>query len=292
MANVDYVGMNIIMKALCKEQGYVLDFSNSSFQKFVQECVNKNIYDSKYSLYGTSKWKRLQGFIKIEDDRTVGNLLLHLLRYRQDVLHEINADEFEKCLKIAYRLSGKNINYSSSKKENSSEPKKINFKKLKDNYFAMLDLKDVQKRGYALEKYLYSLCKEYEMDPRASFKLSHEQIDGSFCMNGVIYLVEAKFKNYVSISEYANFQYKLEERAFPRGLFVTYTSLDDNILDYLKTMRRAIKFIIMTVQEIGDIIEQHLSLQEVIEKKARKLDEEMLPFCSLRELQIVSKVSS
>lgn len=145
----------------------------------------------------------------------------------------------------------------------------------------MLAVKKLQERGYALEKFLYLLFGEYEVDPRPSFRTNNEQIDGSFSMNGDTILIEAKFKNRVDFNEFAIFQLKLDKRAYAKGLFITYSPIDDLLIENFKTMGKAIRFII-TVQEIWDIIDNQLDLKTVIEKKFRILDEELQPYCYVR----------
>lgn len=109
MASIDYVNMAIVERTLEMGSGYVLDFTNEEFKNFIYDNVSINIYDSKYSLNGNSKAKRLKLFMKIEANKIVGNLLLHLLRYKKEVLQAVIDEDFGKCLQLAYQLSGKKI---------------------------------------------------------------------------------------------------------------------------------------------------------------------------------------
>ncbi|RWO88374.1 hypothetical protein [Mesorhizobium sp.] len=52
-----------------------------------------------------------------------------------------------------------------------------------------------QPRGYAFEKFLHDLFAAYNLAPRGSFRLTGEQIDGSFALEGETYLLEAKWQN-------------------------------------------------------------------------------------------------
>ena len=61
------------------EQGYVLGFSNASFQRFVMASTGRNIYDAKYKAHGDSKAKLLRAFWKIEENYVVAKLLVDLL---------------------------------------------------------------------------------------------------------------------------------------------------------------------------------------------------------------------
>lgn len=100
-----------IEKLLDMGGGYVLDFSNRTFQEFILENTNLNIYDEKYN-YGTgSKANRLRAFWDKESNFTVGKLLAYLLEYwktkKLTSNTQIKPTEqtlFDECFKIAERL--------------------------------------------------------------------------------------------------------------------------------------------------------------------------------------------
>src|SRR3972149_4534925 len=76
--------------------GYVLDFSNRTFEEFILDSTGKSIYDSKYDRAGGSKANRLRAFWSVEPNFVVAKLLGDLLRYvaeqgvkpDQEKLHE------------------------------------------------------------------------------------------------------------------------------------------------------------------------------------------------------------
>jgi len=61
--------------------GYVLDFSNRTFEEFILESVHIDIYDEKYSHWSGSKANRLRAFWEKEGNYTVAKLLEDLLEY-------------------------------------------------------------------------------------------------------------------------------------------------------------------------------------------------------------------
>jgi hypothetical protein len=61
--------------------GYVLDFSNRTFQEFIQDAVGIDIYAGKYDGRGGSKANHLRCFWEKEVDATVGRLLKALVEY-------------------------------------------------------------------------------------------------------------------------------------------------------------------------------------------------------------------
>jgi hypothetical protein len=81
--------------------GYVLDFSNITFESFIEESINVNIYTPRYAKYGDSKGKRLRGLFDIEDNYKVGKLLNEMLDYYNNVytpeFKEEHIDLYNQC---------------------------------------------------------------------------------------------------------------------------------------------------------------------------------------------------
>lgn len=92
-------------KLLSMGGGYVLDFSNRTFQEFVGDVVGKNIYSNQYDYASGSKANRLRAFWKVEPNHTVGRLMTDMIDYAETL-----ADDEEQmvlvaaCRKIAKRL--------------------------------------------------------------------------------------------------------------------------------------------------------------------------------------------
>lgn len=63
--------------------------------------------------------------------------------------------------------------------------------KLKTEFYSLVSSDNPQQRGYSLEKVLKGLFELFDLDPKASFKIIGEQIDGAFSFEGTDYLLEA-----------------------------------------------------------------------------------------------------
>ena len=61
--------------------GYVLDFSNRTFEEFAADSVGIEIYDDRYHHGSGSKANRLRGFWKLESNELVGKLIRDLIEY-------------------------------------------------------------------------------------------------------------------------------------------------------------------------------------------------------------------
>jgi hypothetical protein len=66
--------------------------------------------------------------------------------------------------------------------------------RLKDQFLQLSAEEDRSKAGLALEKLLNQLFTIYDLLPRSAFRVVGEQIDGSFILDGNVYLVEAKWE--------------------------------------------------------------------------------------------------
>lgn len=91
--------------------GYVLDFSNRTFQEFILENTGYDIYDAKYSYGSGSKANRLRGFWQQESNYLVGKLMEAMLEYWRAInsvdrltMKQEDGVLYDECLKVAERL--------------------------------------------------------------------------------------------------------------------------------------------------------------------------------------------
>ncbi len=72
-------------RVLDMQGGYVLDFTNATFEQFFQN-YNVDIYNERFAIYGNSKANRMRAFWQLEPDEVVSDVLSELLD-----LYETNA---------------------------------------------------------------------------------------------------------------------------------------------------------------------------------------------------------
>lgn len=82
--------------------GYVLNFTNASFQQFFRGCVGLDIYSNKYLTYGDSKAKRLRAFLELENDKTVGKIVADLVEHwrTSKMLSDTDTSKQQEALSI------------------------------------------------------------------------------------------------------------------------------------------------------------------------------------------------
>jgi hypothetical protein len=85
--------------------GYVLNFSNRTFDDFFFESVGRSIYDPQYDYGSGSKANRLRGFWKVEGNSLVGKVMGEMLDHALD-LEWLKADDprLEECRRTVERI--------------------------------------------------------------------------------------------------------------------------------------------------------------------------------------------
>ena len=164
--------------------------------------------------------------------------------------------------------------------------KTVNLETLKQELFAMKSLQP-QARGYAYEKFLTALFDTSNLAPKSPFRLTGEQIDGSFELETNTYLVEAKWQDKpISQDQLLIFREKVESKsAWSRGLFVSDSGFSpDGLIAFYKG--RSTNIIGMTGQDIYFILEGKMTLVNAINRKARHAAEAGEFFVPVYELAL------
>jgi hypothetical protein len=277
MAKLTFVEEEYFEKLLGMESGYVLDFSNRTFQKFIYTIMNIDVY---YKYEGLSKGKILKAIISEYDSVAVGKLLLELMRYMQSksMITDENRETFKKCAAIGNRLIGKSSAFVTPKP--ATEPKPItsliDYERYLKELQTLSDYEDSpQARGFAFEKYLRDFFEDNGLQPRGSFKLIGEQIDGSFILHNEVYLLEAKWTSKpIDKANLVVFNEKVSSKSgFTRGLYISYSGYSGEAIQTLAT-GRTINIVLMTVQELAIVLAEKKDFQKFLWGKVRALAEE------------------
>ncbi len=113
MSNLSPADREYLENALRMHNGYVHNFSDKTFSEFFNE-FGINIDDTKYLINGTSKANRMRAFWKLDDNNTVGTIILELaglvrneeLRYPRNVLF---SPQMEKIANKLLHMPNKTI---------------------------------------------------------------------------------------------------------------------------------------------------------------------------------------
>jgi len=139
---------------------------------------------------------------------------------------------------------------------------------LRENYLALLGKKP-QRRGYDLEELMRELFDLFDLDPKASFRNTGEQIDGAFSFDGTDYLFEAKWHNDpVGVQDLDGFGSKVRRNLENTlGLFLSINGFSDDGVTRHSTGQPVL--ILMTGADLIAVLENRIDLTELLRRKRR-----------------------
>ena len=112
MANLTYREKNVLEELFGMASGYVMNFSNGSFSRFIGDVINIDVYDGPgYEEYA-SKANKLRQIWNNEPDNVVGTLIEALLSYYEDMklrgnkLTDYERKKIEEMRLVSARLKG------------------------------------------------------------------------------------------------------------------------------------------------------------------------------------------
>jgi hypothetical protein len=279
MPNLGTLDVMLINDLFQWEPGYILDFSNNRMAEFFNNELGVEIYADSYAKYGTSKANRVRCYLQAVDGKTAATTLRALWAYREAIRERVGRTENVKdaksrLLDLARRLEG-------GARPTSPPPVTQNFDKtvlaqLSQDLLAVSQLAP-HPRGFAFEKFLKDLFDGYAMAARGSFRLTGEQIDGSFMLSNEPYLLEARWQNtYTDAADLRAFHGKCEGKAaWTRGLFVSQSGFSE---DGLVAFGKVKRIICMNGLDLYDTLRRGLHLQDVLLAKVRRAGETGNPF--------------
>jgi hypothetical protein len=265
----------------------VLDFSDTSFADFFASELKVNIDDPKYATNGGSKGKRLRYFLQSCDDATAVRTLTALWEHRGEYLGRSGGKDPLANAETRYqglisRLSGRATPQPRAASPQPTAVDRQTIVKIKADLLQVTALAP-HARGYAFEGFLKGLFDAFGLAAQEPFRLSGEQIDGSFQLGSEIYLLEAKWHGQpIGVADLHTFHGKIEQKAaWTRGLFVSNSGFTD---DGLAAFGRGKRVICMDGLDLYEMLDRELPLTQVLERKIRRAAETGAPFIRVRDL--------
>lgn len=145
---------------------------------------------------------------------------------------------------------------------------------LRARFLGLLIESDRQQAGYALEQLLTDLFALFGLQPHGPFRVLGEQIDGSFALDGEVYLLEAKWvKSLIALQDLLVFRGKIEAKsAWTRGVFLSVNGFQPEAVQALRSGRQANHFL-MDGADLMVVLEGGVALDELLRAKQRRLAE-------------------
>jgi hypothetical protein len=286
MSDLTFLEKRKFEQLLAMGTGYVLDFSNRSFAEFVRDSTGRDIYEARYDYASGSKANRLRAFWLKEENALVGKLMKDMLD-----CCDHGGDLYETCRVIVMRLlndapTPRPLTASQESERTSQRRQRSQvLDELKDEFFGLAAETDRNKAGLALERLLNRLFSEFQLQPRQPFRVVGEQIDGSFELDGQIYLLESKWERHpLPEADLLIFRGKIEGKStFTRGVFIALNDISATARDAI-TRGKAPSFFVMNGHDLMMVLSEVISLTDFLRKRVRLLAEEgrvCVPFSDL-----------
>lgn len=161
---------------------------------------------------------------------------------------------------------------------------------LKAKLYSLWTQADRQKAGFELEELLNGLFDLYGLNPRGPFRVTGEQIDGSFELDNEIYLVEAKWESArLSEAPLLVFRGKVEGKSsITRGVFLSLSGYTEAALKAI-TQGKQPNFLLMDGYDLSVVLEGQVGLDTLLRTKLRFLAEEGKVFVSAKDCKANEK---
>jgi len=162
---------------------------------------------------------------------------------------------------------------SFEKMQKEKEITKAKLATIKNGFTTIYSIENPVERGFAFEKFLNDFFEHYDLDPRRSFKIIGEQIDGAFTFENTDYLVEAKWqKEPINAGDLYKFAGKISGKLkITMGLFISFNGFSTESLSVdapgIKSM------ILMDGADIIAILDERIDLNELLYRKRRHASE-------------------
>ena len=271
-------------RELRMQGGYVLDFTNRTFEEFFREVVGVDIYSRAYELCSGSKANRMRAFLQV----ATGQQLLLMFRgfvegwnlYSNTAMSPSARQLFEQVIS---RLSADVPSQAYEKEDSKRRAIDAGLADRLSKRLTEVSLLPPHQRGYEFEKFLKELFDAYGLSARSSFRLTGEQIDGSFMVHSETYLLEAKWQNDLTGAEDLHaFEGKLSQKAiWSRGLFVSNSGFSNDGLD---AFGKAKRLVCMDGYDFWEMFRLRCSFVEVLDAKVRRAAETGTPFVRVRDM--------
>ncbi|HEX9945262.1 MAG TPA: hypothetical protein VGG03_24900 [Thermoanaerobaculia bacterium] len=140
---------------------------------------------------------------------------------------------------------------------------------LTKEYYILLSSEEPQQRGFRLERIIRELFEIFDLDPRASFRIVGEQIDGAFTFEGTDYLFEGKWQqDPVAAEDLDGFAGKLGRKLENTlGLFLSVNGFSEDGVKAHSSGRRLM--ILMDGSDLMAVLEGRVDLIQLLLRKRR-----------------------
>ncbi len=156
--------------------------------------------------------------------------------------------------------------------------------RLQGQFYEVVGNADHQQRGLLFEKFLRDLFDAYDLNPRGSFRITGEQIDGAFEFETTQYLMEAKWqKEPVGTAPLDSFSKKVDRKLENTlGFFISLNGFAEEGLTAFRGTRPAV--ILMDGEDLAVVLQGLLDFRDLLKRKVRYASQTGDPFLRARDM--------
>lgn len=143
-------------------------------------------------------------------------------------------------------------------------------KEIEKDYLGLVSSTNPQQRGFDLERVLRELFTLFDLDPKASFRTTGEQIDGAFTFDNTDYILEAKWQQEpVGTQKLDTLHSKLSRTTLENtlGLFLSINGYSNDAVKAHSSGRRLM--ILMDGSHLMAVIEGRIDLMQLLLRMRR-----------------------
>jgi len=282
----DWKLFNLVFES---DPGWIMDFSNRTLSAFFDEELNINIDDERYQDDGTSKAKRVRSLLKQVDRATALRVLNALWDYKTQSIPELAETCSNDYLALILRLQSRDDEAAKGDKPVQAWHY-IDWSALVAEMGEM-KLMAPHPRGFRFEVWLSELFSLFKLAPRASFRNTGEQIDGSFRLNDEFYLLEAKWHQAKTpAADLHVFEGKLGTKAtWARGVFISWMGFTP---EGLTAFGKGKRVICVSGYDLYHSLKSGIALPVLLEAKLRHAAETGEPYAEFDRLYSLKNIRS
>lgn len=154
---------------------------------------------------------------------------------------------------------------------------------LYEEYVQLTMATDKQARGYKLEKMLKELFDLFDLDPKASFRIVGEQIDGAFAFENSHFLFEAKWhEQLVSADALDSFAGKVKRKFDAKGLFLSINGFSQDGVSAHSSGEKVL--LLIDGSDLMAVLDGRIDLKELLSRKRKQAAQTGQIYYTYREM--------
>lgn len=155
---------------------------------------------------------------------------------------------------------------------------------IRARYAGLVTSANAQQRGFDLERVLRDLFELFDLDPKASFRIVGEQIDGAFSLDNTDYLLEAKWtKDRIDADTLYAFEGKVNRKLENTlGVFLSIEGFSDDGLTAFTRDRP--KVILMDGADLMAVVDDRIDFVRLLQRKKRHAAQTGQVFLPIRDI--------